>query len=192
MTTTGTEGSTETSNSWAAPFLADMAQLRSPSPLGLDNPRSCHTWSLPFEDFFFTTGLHVTPAEVQVHSMLFFKGPPTKAVLASTTQYEADIKVVTTVKKAFTDHFFNEPNELYDLARFHLHSQQPDDTVGAFSLRSGQCMVGSCNNPSPDKEEQLVRGRFLVRLLERKFSEKLYWKPKMTLQEATSSGNKKM
>ncbi|XP_049269931.1 uncharacterized protein LOC125757805 [Rhipicephalus sanguineus] len=141
----------------AAPFSQGMAQLRPPSPFGFDNPSSWPTWLLQFEDF--------------------------SVVLASTTLGEADMKDVAAVKKAFTDHFVHPPNELYESARFHRRTQRPGETADAFftALRT---MVKSCNYPSPDVEERLVRDRFLVGLLDRELSDKLCRNPKMTLHEA--------
>ncbi|XP_049272437.1 uncharacterized protein LOC125758830 [Rhipicephalus sanguineus] len=165
----------------AAPFLQGMAQLRPQSPF--DNPSSWPTRLLQFEDFSFATGLYVAPAEVQVRSMLYCMGPQARVVLASTMLGEADMKDVAAVKKAFTDHFVHPPNELYESARFHRSTQQPGETADAFftALRT---MVKSCNYPSPDVEEWLVRDRFLVGLLDRELSDKLCRNRKMTLHEA--------
>ncbi|XP_037520526.1 uncharacterized protein LOC119397159 [Rhipicephalus sanguineus] len=180
MTTTGVEGSAGMS---AAPFLQGMAQLRPPSPFDFDNPSSWPTWLLQFEDFSFATALYVTPAQEQVRSMLFCMGPQARVFLASTTLGEADMKDVAAVKKAFTDHFVHPPNELYESARFHRRTQQPSETAYAIftALRT---MVKSCNYPSSDVEERLVRDRFLVGLLDRELSDKLCQNPKMTLHEA--------
>ncbi|XP_049269031.1 uncharacterized protein LOC125757471 [Rhipicephalus sanguineus] len=180
MTTTGVEGSARMS---ATPFLQGMAQLRPPSPFDFDNPSSWPTWLLQFEDFSFATGLHVAPAEVQVHSMLYCMGPQARVVLVSTTLGEADMKDVAAVKKAFTHHFVHSPNKLYESTRFQRCTQQASETADAFftALRK---MVKSCNYPSPDVEERLVRENFLVGLLDRELSDKLCRNPKMTLHEA--------
>ncbi|XP_037503684.1 uncharacterized protein LOC119403468 [Rhipicephalus sanguineus] len=180
MPTTGVEGS---AGMPAAPFLQGMAQLRPPSQFDFDNPSSWPTWLLQFEDFSLASGLYVAPAEVQVRSMLHCMDPQARVVLTSTTLGEADMKDVVAVKKAFTDHFVHPPNELYESARFHRRAQQPGETANAFftALRT---MVESCNYPSPDAEERLVRDPFLVGLLDRELSDKLYRNPKMTLHEA--------
>lgn len=111
---------------------AAMVNLRPPPPFDFGNPGEWRHWLLQFEDYSFTSGLHVAAAEVRVSTVLYCMGPRAWEILSSLHVPDDQLKDFNAVTGKFESYFVHPTNELYESARFHRRTQQPGESAEAF------------------------------------------------------------
>ena len=144
-------------------------------------------WARKFERFRKASGLTNKDEEAQVNTLIYTMGDDAEDILCSFRLSEADSKNYDSVVSAFDSHFVKQRNVIYERAKFNQQRQEPGEPVGAFIYHSTTALYGLaeyCGYASLDEEK--IRDRIVVGLLDAKLSEKLQLDPELTLSEAVT------
>ena len=155
------------------------AQL--PENFNFSHPEDWPKWSRRFERFRQASGLVKEEEESQINTLICTMGDKADDILNSFKLSTAQLKQYHTVKTKFDENFVLRRNVIFERAKFNRRRQEKGETVDSFVIAlhtlAEHCALGTL-------QDELIRDRIVVGLLDSKLAEKLQLDPELTLTKA--------
>ena len=159
-----------------------MAKFQPPEPFDFSQPAGWPEWRERFKRFRIATKLAGESGEIQVNSLIYAMGREGGKVFTSFTfcthaEGDPDPRMdFNTVLDKFNAHFVPKRNIIHERGKFYARSQVQGESVEQY-LR---CLYDLIANYNFDNEEEALRDRLVLGLLDSEVSQKLQLQDKLT------------
>lgn len=152
-----------------------MAKFNPPDNFDFCTPSKWPEWRERFMRYRSATKLNKEDGDVQVSTLIYAMGKEADKIFASFTFTPGDNgrdmrNDFDTVLHKFNEHFIPKRNILHERARFYGRHQNVGETVEQF-VRALHDLASTCD--FKDNEEEAVRDRLVIGLLDKEVSQKL-------------------
>ena len=122
-----------------------------------------------------------------MNTLVYSMGEEADDILVSFGLSADNAKQYELVKNRFESHFIVKRNIIFERAKFNLRSQQEDEPVKTF-ITDLHCLAEHCEFGV--LKDELIRDRIVLKLKDKKLSEKLQLEFKLTLEKAVTQARK--
>ena len=156
-------------------------RVQLPENFDFSHPEDWPKWSRRFERFRQASGLVKEEEESQINTLIYSMGDQADDILNSFTLSTSQLKQYHTVKTKFDEHFVVRRNVIFERAKFNRRRQEEGETVDSF-ITALHALAEHCAFTT--LQDDMIRDRIVVGLLNSKLSEKLQLDPELTLTKA--------
>lgn len=180
--------STTTDEYYDARSQTAMAQnftIEPPQAFDFHSPSDWTKWLRRFERFRVASGLKEKEQNEQVNMLVYSMGDKADDIFESFKLSEKDAKDYDKVTKTFSAHFIPKINVIFERSRFNTRIQEAGETVEEFVTALYQ-LVANCGYAvyGNKLEQELIRDRLVIGLLDKRVNEKLQLEENLTLERA--------
>lgn len=165
--------------------MAQQFSVDPPSAFDFHTPSGWTKWSRRFDRFRIASGLTSKSEEEQVNMLIYTMGEKADDVFSSFKLTDSNSKSYKHVLEKFTAHFIPKVNVIYERSRFNMRVQEQGENVEEFVTAlhklAENCDFGKFGDGMQD---ELIRDRLVVGLLDKKLNQKLQLEDNLTLQRA--------
>jgi len=166
------------------PLPSSSYQIASPEEFDFTKPEQWSKWIRRFERFRTASGLNNRDEEAQVNTLLYTMGEKSDDILSTFDLSGENAKKFNAVKEKFDSYFIKRRNTIFERAKFNTRKQEVGESVDSF-ITDLYCLAKYCNYGALNDE--MIRDRIIVGLLDSRLSEKLQMDPELTLVKAVNS-----
>lgn len=165
--------------------MAQHFSIDPPSAFDFHTPSEWTKWSRRFERFRIASGLTSKSEEEPVNMLIYTMGEKADDIFSSFKLTESNSKSYKHVLEKFTEHFIPKVNVIYERSRFNLRVQEQGKNVEEF-VTALHKMAENCDFAKyvDGLQDELIRDRLVVGLLDKKLNQNLQLEDNLTLQRA--------
>lgn len=157
-------------------------RVQLPENFDFSHPEDWPKWSRRFERFRQASGLVKEEEESQINTLIYAMGDKADDILNFFKLSTAQLKQYRTVNTKFNELFVVRRNFIFERAKFNRRRQGEGETVDSFVIALHAFMAEHCAFGT--LQDESIRDRIVVGLLDSKLAEKLQLDPELTLTKA--------
>lgn len=165
--------------------MAQQFTIDPPSAFDFHAPSEWTKWIRRFERFRIASGLKNQDESEQINMLIYTMGDKADDIFLSFKLSDSDSKKYDTVTSRFNSHFVPKVNVIFERSKFNTRVQEVGESVEEFITALHKLSV-TCDYDKfgNGMQEELIRDRLVIGLLDKKVNQKLQLEDKLTLERA--------
>lgn len=155
--------------------------IKPPDSFDFQNPNEWTRWIRRFDRYRDVSGLSDKDDCKQISTLIYVMGEDAEEIFQSFKLDEVASKRYQDVRDSFERHFSGKKNIVFERAKFNMRSQREGESIDQF-ITSLFTLAETCEFKALNDE--LIRDRIVVGILDKQLSERLQLDPDLTLSKA--------